>query len=107
MVFSNYIKLEPGIPKRMHFTDYYYVQREIADREAGTTKKVWTHVFYVNEEDGQVVSKTFSIMSQKLWSALEAYEANNVYRDYDFIITQQGTGFYTDFNVQVIKRPES
>jgi len=106
MTFSNYVALEPGIPKRLHFTDHYLVQREIADRDTGGVKKIWSHVFYVNEEDGEEVSKTFSILSEKLWRALEPYEPNNVYRGYDFIITQMGDKFQKDWNVQVNKRPE-
>lgn len=106
MTFSNYVKLEPGIPTRMHFTDYYEVNREIQDKETGKTKRVDTKVFYVNEHDGEPASKTFSIMSQKLWAHFEPFLPDNEYRGHDFIITQMGSGFFTDWNVQVIKRPE-
>uniref|UniRef100_A0A6M3XSQ2 Uncharacterized protein n=1 Tax=viral metagenome TaxID=1070528 RepID=A0A6M3XSQ2_9ZZZZ len=105
MVLSNWIGLTPGLPLRLHFTDYYLMQREIMDKDLGRPKKIWSHVFYVNEADGQPVSRTFSIMSQKLWAHLEPFADNNEYRGYDFIITQMGDGFYKDFNVQAIKRP--
>lgn len=104
MVFSNWVSLIPGQLRRLHFTDYYYVQREIYDKELGRPKKVWSHVFYCDEVDGEAASKTFSVLSEKLWSILEPYSKDNEYRGYDFVITQAGEGFYKDFNVQVIKR---
>lgn len=105
MVFSNYIYLVPGIPKRMHFTDWYDpVGREIYDKELGRPKRVMTSIFYVDEEDGEPVSKTFSILSQKLKAHFLPYTTDNEYRDYDFIITEYGEGFYKDWNVQVVKR---
>ena len=106
MVLMNYVKLEPGIPKRLHLTDWYSMERDIAVKETGGTKRLHTEVFQVDEEDGQDVSKTFSILSQKLAAHLEPYLPERQYRAYDFIITQMGEGFYKDWNVQVIKRPE-
>ena len=106
MTFSNFVKLEPGIPVRLHFTDYYEVNREIRDKESGRLKRVDTKVFYVNEEDGETVSKTFSIMSQKLFAHFIPFLPGNDYRNHDFVITQMGDGFYSDWNVQVIRRPE-
>ena len=106
MTFSNFVALEPGIPKRLHFTDWYEVGREILDKESGQMKRVKTNVFYVNEVDGETDSRTFSIMSQKLWAHFIPFLPDNAYRGYDFIITQMGDGFLKDWNVQVIKRPE-
>ncbi len=39
-LLMNYIALAPGVPTRMHFTDHYYIDREIADRETGKPKKI-------------------------------------------------------------------
>ena len=107
MVLMNYIALQPGIPTRMHFTDDYIIDRTIADRESGKTKRIKSLVFQVDELDGEDVSRTFSVMSQKLAAHLEPYLAERQYRGYDFIITQMGAEFYKDWNVQVIKRPEA
>jgi len=90
----------------MHFTDAYYIDREIADRETGKPKTIKSLVFYVDELNGEPASRTFSILSQKLAAHLEPYLPNNEYRDYDFIITQIGDGFLKDWNVQIIRRPE-
>ncbi len=106
MTFSNFVALEPGIPQRLHFTDWYKVEREVFDKESGRQKRVKTNVFYVNEIDGQTDSRTFSIMSQKLWAHFIPFLEDNAFRGYDFIITQMGDGFQKDWNVQVIKRPE-
>lgn len=106
MTFSNFVALVPGVPIRLHFTDYYRVEREVLEKESGKTKRIWTNVFYTNEVDGEPSSRTFSVMSQKLWAHLEPYVPDNEYRGYDFIITEMGSGFFKDWNVQVIRRPE-
>jgi len=102
----NYIALVPGVPTRMHFTDDYYVEREIADKETGKPKRIRSLVFWVDELNGEDVARTFSILSQKLAAHMEPFLPNKEYGGYDFIITQIGEGFLKDWNVQVIKRPE-
>lgn len=105
MVLMNYIRLEPGVPARMHFTDDYKIDRVINDRERpGQTKRIDSLVFQVDELDGEDVSRTFSILSQKLAAHLEPFIPDRRYRGYDFIITEMGSSFQKDFNVQVIKR---
>lgn len=106
-LLSNYIRLVPGIPARMHFTDDYMVERTIADGETGKPKTIKSLVFYVDELDGESVSRTFSIMSQKLAAHLEPFRKDKEYNRYDFIITQIGEGFLKDWNVQPILRPKT
>jgi len=105
-LLANYVRLAPGVPTRMHFTDHYLIKREIADRETGKPKTIDSLVFYVDELGGESCSRTFSILSQKLAAHVEPYLPNNEYRGYDFIITQIGEGFLKDWNVQLIKRLE-
>ncbi len=105
-LLANYIRLFPGVPTRMHFTDKYLIDREIADRESGKPKTIKSLVFYVDEVNGEPASRTFSVLSQKLAAHMEPYLPDNEYRGYDFLITQMGEGFLKDWNVQVIKRPE-
>jgi len=90
----------------MHFTDDYYVDREIGDKETGKPKRIKSLVFYVDELNGEPASRTFSILSQKLASHMEPFLPSKRYGGYDFIITQIGEGFMKDWNVQPIKRPE-
>jgi len=102
----NYIALVPGIPTRMHWTDDYIVDREIADKESGKTKRIKSLVFQVDELNGGEVNRTFSVLSQKLAAHLDPWLKDGRYRGYDFIITQMGDGFYKDWNIQTIKRPD-
>lgn len=105
-LLMNYITLVPGVPTRMHFTDDYYVDREIADRETGKPKRIKSLVFWVDELNGEDVARTFSILSQKLAAHIEPFLPDKEYVKYDFIITQMGDGFLKDWNVQIIRRPE-
>ena len=104
-LLSNYVRLVPGVPTRMHFTDDYIVDREIADRETGKPKRIKSLVFWVDELNGQPDSRSFSILSEKLQAHLEPFRKNKEYNRYDFIITQIGEGFLKDWNVQPILRP--
>ena len=106
-LLSNYIALVPGVPTRMHFTDQYYVDREIADKETGKPKTIRSLVFWCDELQGEPVSRSFSILSQKLAAHMEPFLPDKGYTGYDFLITQIGEGFLKDWNVQVIRRPET
>jgi len=106
-MLMNYIKLEPGVPTRMHLTDDYKVDREIADKESGKPKRISSLVFWVDELDGEDTARTFSVLSQKLAAHFEPFLKGKQYTNYDFIITQMGDGFLKDWNVQVIRRPKT
>lgn len=101
----NYVQLVPGRPTRMHFTDDYWVERTIADKETGKPKPIRSLVFWVDELDGEPVARNFSILSQKLAAHMTPFLPNKEYTRYDFIITQIGDGFLKDWNVQPILRP--
>jgi len=101
----NYISLAPGVPTRMHFTDHYYIDREIADKETGKPKTIRSLVFWCDELNGEPCARTFSVLSQKLAAHMEPFLPDKGYGGYDFIITEIGKGFLKDWNVQVIQRP--
>ncbi|MBU2177756.1 MAG: hypothetical protein KJ556_21900, partial [Gammaproteobacteria bacterium] len=84
-LLMNYVALAPGVPTRMHFTDDYYVDREIADRETGKPKRIKSLVFWVDELEGGDCARTFSILSQKLEAHFEPFRKNKEYTHYDFI----------------------
>jgi len=102
----NYIALVAGVPTRMHFTDDYWVDRDIADRETGRMKRIKSLVFWADELNGEKVARTFSILSEKLAAHMTPLLPDKQYTHYDFIITQMGDGFFKDWNVQLIRRPE-
>lgn len=106
-LLMNYVELKPGIPSRMHFTDHYFITRVISDRDTGKEKPIQSLVFWVDELDGEPAAKTFSILSKKLAAQLEPHLEGRKYQQYDFVITEFGDGFYKEWNVQAIKRPEA
>ncbi len=105
-LLMNYVALVPGVPTRMHFTDHYYIDREIADKETGKPKKVNSLVFWVDSLGGEEAARTFSILSQKLAAHFEPFLPGKEYVKYEFIITQIGEGFLKDWNVQPVRLPE-
>lgn len=105
-MLMNYVSLQPGIPLRMHFTDDYFVNREISDPESGRPKRINTLVFWVDTLEGEPAARTFSVTSQKLQNQLEPFLRDKRYLDYDFIITAIGEGFRKDFVVEPILRRE-
>jgi len=106
-LLMNYVALVSGVPTRMHFTDHYRIERVIADKETGKPKTIESLVFWVDTLQGEDVARTFSILSQKLAAHFEPFLTDKRYEGYDFIITQMGEGFLKDWNVQVIRRPET
>lgn len=104
-LLMNYVRLSPGVPTRMHFTDWYSMERDITEKESGKIKRLHSEVFQVDELNGEDVNRTFSVLSTKLWAHFEPYLKDKLYTAYDFIITEMGDSFYKDWNVQVIKRP--
>jgi len=105
-MLMNYVGLNPGIPRRMHFTDDYLVDRDIWDPQLGRSKRVRSLVFWVDELDGENVARTFSILSTKLQQQLQPFLEGKEYTKYDFVITEVGEGFTKDFLVEPILRRE-
>lgn len=104
MAFMNYVDLKPGIPTRLHFTDWYFTVRMIQDKESGKIKPIKSLVFWVDTLEGEPVARTFSVTSQKLLALLMPFMPAHEFVNYEFLITKMGTGFYSDFNFQPIKR---
>lgn len=103
-MLMNYVELHAGIPARMHFTDDYDVVREILVKETGNPKKIRSLIFQLDELNGEESFQIFSILSEKLRAHFTPYLPEKKYLEYDFLITEMGSGFYKDWNVQVIKR---
>lgn len=103
-MLMNYVALAPGVPRRLHFTDDYLVDRDITDPDTGKTKRLKTLVFQVDEVDSLPASKTFSVVSSKLAAALQPYLKDHAYRGWDFVITKDGSGFAARFKVEAHPR---
>ena len=83
---ENWVKLEPGVPKTLHFADHAVVERVITDPILKRPKKVVSLVFLVDEEDGRPVEKSFSVVSERLMKEFEAYLPGKRYRYYVFTL---------------------
>ncbi|MBU2060203.1 MAG: hypothetical protein KKB38_21030 [Gammaproteobacteria bacterium] len=103
-MLMNYIALQRDTPARMHFTDHYYVKKEIPDPDTGKTKWVDSLVFWCDKLDGETVAKTFSIISTKLAETIEPYLKEHLYRESDFTITKTGESYATAYTVEVQPR---
>ncbi len=103
-LLTNFVALKPGVPCRMHWTDHYWIEREIFDPELGRAKTVRSLVMWVDELDGEPAARTFSILSDKLKATLQPWLDGKKYLDYDFILTESGAGYYKEWNIQTILR---
>ena len=104
MVLQNYIILNTGVPARLHFASHQIQRRTITDPLTGTPTGRNVLIFDCDQLNGQPVMAQYSIMAEKHANQFSAYLADNKYRDYDFVITRNGEGFRTTFNLQVIPR---
>jgi len=104
-MLMNYVALGKEVPTSMHFTDHYFVEREIWDEKLGKYKSVRSLVFWVDELNGEPAARTFSVLSETLATMLRPYLPDHTYIGYTFEITKLGEGFGTRYRVQPIPRP--
>ena len=102
MPLGNYVILQSGIPERMHFTDDHIEVRTVTDNVTLKPKQVNVLLFSVDRLNGAAVAAQFSTMSESLYAKFAAYLTYKLYRNYDFIVTQNGTGYTTRYTVQAI-----
>lgn len=102
MPLGNIVILNPDIPERMHFTNHTIVNRDITDPTTGrgATRKVLE--FDVDRLNGQPAAAKFSTMAETLYAQFEAYLPNQLYRQFEFIVTRRGSGFRTQYTVDRI-----
>lgn len=101
-VLGNYVRLEPGRPKRLHLVSHQFVEKIIRDPLIADAKSVRVLQFRVDREDGQKVDKVFSVTSEKLAQAFLPYLDGQRYRFYEVEIIKTGEGFLTDYTVRFI-----
>ncbi len=98
---GNFVQLSNDIPKRLHFTAWKIVEREITDPHTKSPKKAKVLQLDVSREDGIQVSKTYSVLSEKHAQQLAPYLENQSFLRFDFIITRRGRGFLTEYTVRI------
>jgi len=89
---SNYVVLRPGVPVRLHFSDYRVVKRQITDPIRNVQVERESLVLYVDRQDGVKVDRMYSILSQKHAAELAGYLEGNRYLNYDFVIVKDAAG---------------
>jgi len=105
-MLMNYIPLVTDTPARMHFTDHYYVEREIWDKDLGKMKWVRSLVMWCDELDRAPVARSLSVLAKRLAALFEPYLAENRYREFDFVVTKRGEGFATNYSLEAIPRSD-
>jgi len=100
-MLTNYVELVKDVPTRLHFTDHYYVERLIMDKELKREKMVRSLVMWVDRLNNEPCARTLSVLSKKLADFLEPYLEGRRFRDFDFVITKRGEGFLTDWQIRV------
>lgn len=72
-VLENWVKLVPGIEKKMRFSGGSVQQRQIEDPVTRGQKTIRGLIMRVTHEDGMPVQKDFSIVSERLAGEMSAY----------------------------------
>lgn len=101
---ENFIVLEPGVGRSLHFRDHAIVDRVITDPVLKERRTVQSLLFYVDEEDGRVVDKTYSIVSQKHAAEFTGYLEGKRYRGYVFTIIKDAPGTVPPRIAKVVPR---
>lgn len=101
-LIENYVRIESGKCKVLRFDDWTKVTKVITDPLTGWTKEVEALLLHVVEEDGEKVSKVFSVLSSKLANTLWPYLESGEFKKRAFRICKSGTGFLTDYTVEVL-----
>ena len=100
MVLGNYITLTPGVPKRLHFIGHAFSDAPRMDPQLGIPVAKRALVLIVDREDGQTVTRTFSTLASKLADKLAPDLVGQQYTRYEYVITQFGSGYTTNWTVE-------
>ncbi len=100
-ILSNYVKLIPGVKKKLKLKDPVIEDVTIKDPVTKMPKVIRRLRFTVVEEDGMPVAKYFTTTSEKLAQQLMTLY-NNRKADYICVeITEFGAGLAKDFEVSI------
>ena len=111
MPLQNYVIFTNGVPERLHFTGHVYEQVTITDprtRMPGLRNRLSMSVDEINgskvDSHGLPIIAKLSVLATGREAKLAPYIPAKSYLNYDFVITQTGTGDLTKYTVQVIPR---
>ena len=92
MALENWVVLEPGVTKKLHFYAHKFVDRVITDVILKRPRTVKGLNLYVDEEDGEKVDKVYSVLSAKHAGEFSGYLEGERYKAYDFKIIKDAPG---------------
>ncbi|MEM4430212.1 MAG: hypothetical protein QXM08_03550 [Thermofilaceae archaeon] len=98
-VLANYVRLVPGVRKKLVLTRPVIEEMVIPDRATGGTKTVRRLRFDVLEEDGAPVKKYFTTLSEKLAQMLMAIWDRRTGDTICVYIVERGVGLAKDYEV--------
>ena len=102
-ILGNYVTFVDGVPKALHATRWALVSKSLTDPLTGAAKTIQVLEFVVDREDGEIVSKTWSVTSEKLAQTLQPFLAGGMYLSIEFVITANGQGFTRRWSVSTRK----
>jgi hypothetical protein len=100
LVLKNYVKLTPGVPKRLVLTDPVIEEITIRDPKTQKPKTIRRLRWTVLEEDGMAVTKYFTTPSEKLAQMLYAIWDKRTTDRICVIITEFGVELAKDYEVR-------
>ena len=89
---SNYVQLLPGVQVQLHFNDHQVIPRFITDPIRNVSVERDSLVMYVDQVNGQKVSKMYSILSQKHAAEFSGYLEGKAYVRYNFVVIKDAAG---------------
>jgi hypothetical protein len=98
-ILRNYVRLTPGVPKRLVLTDPVVEEVTIKDPATQRPKIIRRLRWTVLEEDGVAVTKYFTTPSEKLAQMLMALWDKRTGDRIRVQITEFGTGLAKDYEV--------
>ncbi|MEM1669095.1 MAG: hypothetical protein QXV81_08135 [Ignisphaera sp.] len=98
-ILSNYVKLTPGVRKKLVLTNPVIEETVIPDRVTGGTKTVRRLRFDVLEEDGVPVKKYFTTLSEKLAQMLMTIWSKRSGETICVYIVERGVGLAKEYEI--------
>lgn len=92
MAVENWVVLKPGVEVSLHFKAHAMVDRQITDPTFNVPRTVKSLMFLCDEENGEAVDKTFSVVSQKLANDFSGYLVDERYKNYIFTVIKDAAG---------------
>lgn len=101
---DQFVKLVAGRPKTLTLVSYQDTETQVFDKATNTMKTIPCVKFVVDNEDGEKVSKEWSVTARKLANNLNPLIEQTLDKGQPLkiTVTQFGTGFATEYEVKKV-----